>query len=52
MDSPEDRLFRITKMFRAYNCSEETLISKQKLTEILNKQANTNLRHGFNPNIL
>lgn len=50
--SPEDRLFHITKMFRAYNCSEETLISKPKLTEILNKQANANLRHGFNPSIL
>ena len=50
--SPEDRLARIVNMFRSYNCSEETLISKQKLTEILNKQANTNLHQGFNPNIL
>lgn len=49
---PDDRLARIIKMFRAYNGSEETLMSKQKLTEILNKQANINLHHGFNPNIL
>ena len=49
---PDDRLARFVKMFKVYNCYEETLISKPKLTEILNKQANINLHHGFNPNIL
>jgi Ca2+-binding EF-hand superfamily protein len=39
-------------MFRSYHCEEETLISKQKLTEILNKQANLNLHQNFSSSII
>ena len=43
---------RILKMFRFYGCEESTLMSKQKLTDILNKQAKRHLGRNYTPNLI
>ena len=39
-------------MFKSYNCNEDSLLTKDELTSILNKQANNRLNHDFKPQII
>lgn len=43
---------RVLRMFKHYGCDEQTLLTKQKLIEILNKQATINLHRNFNSSII
>lgn len=39
-------------MFRHHGCAEDSLVSKQRLTDILNKQASSHALPLFSPQIL
>lgn len=39
-------------MFKSHNCHEESLLTREELTRILDKQANNNLGRNFNPTII
>ncbi len=39
-------------MFRHHGCSEDTLVSKQRLVDILNRQAAANKLPNFSPQII
>jgi hypothetical protein len=39
MQNESDNLAKILRMFKTYNCHEETLLTRDELSKILNKQA-------------
>ena len=52
MEEHNDNLAQILKMFKSHGCHEESLLTKEELTKMLNKQANNKLRRDFNPIII
>jgi acyl-coenzyme A synthetase/AMP-(fatty) acid ligase len=52
MEAQGQTLTKVIRMFKHYGCSEETLLTKQRLSEILNKQAAINLHSKFSPIII
>jgi hypothetical protein len=52
MHEDSDNLAQILRMFKAYNCHEETLLTRDELSRILNKQANSKLNRDFSPQII
>ena len=52
MNEESDNLAQILRMFKVHNCHEETLLTKEELQKILDKQANYKLNHDFNGQII
>jgi Ca2+-binding EF-hand superfamily protein len=48
----DDNLQKALAMFKHYGCDQETLVSRQKLMEILNRQAADRLNTAFSMHIL
>lgn len=52
MNEESDNLNRILQMFKAYNCTEDTLLTKEELSNILDQQAQRKLGRPFNQQIV
>lgn len=52
MDQENDNLTRIVRMFQAYNCNQDTLLTRDELSDILDQQAKRKLGRPFNQQIV
>ena len=52
MNEQPDNMSRIIKMFKGYDCTEDTLMSKQELSRILDTQAKNKLGRPLSNQII